>query len=326
MITVWKHFNTLRWIFLIIVFALLVLLPYLHVYQNFVAAHSYDFLAPSEQRIYDIMEWLTAPFVTDPARELTTLKGTTWSGTLFGLQLSDPLAWVAQVASTRSFYWPMFVTVLIPIGFTVVFGRFFCGWLCPAGLIYSLVDQVAEVLKNFGFPLRRNRRFYPWLKYWVLLAGILLSVLLGWVSLSVIYPPAIVGRELLYWIAMGGTGAGMAFFVATVLFDLLVVRRGFCRFLCPGGALYIVLGHFRWFRVQRKVASCDDCGSCNRVCPYVLDPMRDGFGAECDNCTRCIADCPQSALTFAVSLKDQPDQGPGHAGAIYKKRLSQDEA
>ena len=88
----WRHLNKLRWVTLSIVFAMLVLLPMLHVYQTYVAAHAYDLLAPSEQRFYDIMEGLTSPLSDDPAEELDAIKGTTWSGTFFGLQLSDPLA------------------------------------------------------------------------------------------------------------------------------------------------------------------------------------------------------------------------------------------
>ena len=297
----------------------LVLLPYLHVYQNFAAAHAYDLLAPSEKRLFDAMEWLTGPFVTDPARDLDAVKGTTWSGTLFGLQLSDPLAVVSQVAALGEFYGPFILTALIPVGFTLLFGRFFCGWLCPAGLIYDLTDKAAEWLKRHGVPLRQNRNFDPRLKYLVLATGLLLSLLLGWVAMAAIYPPAIIGRELFYAIAMGGVGAGTTFFVVTLLFDLLVARRGFCRYICPGGALYALLGRYRLLRVQRQVTRCNDCGHCNRVCPYHLDPMRDGFGQACDNCTACIASCPDRSLTFAITFQDQPDQGPGHGGPAYQK-------
>ena len=94
----WRHLNKLRWVTLCIVFALLVLLPFVHVYQTFVAAHAYDLLSPSEQQLYDVMETLTAPFTNDPAEDLAAVKGTTWSGTFWGLQLSDPLAVLGQSA------------------------------------------------------------------------------------------------------------------------------------------------------------------------------------------------------------------------------------
>ena len=73
----WRHLNKLRWGVLSVVFAMLVLLPFLHVYQTYVAAHAYDLLATSEQRLYDLMQSLTAPFTNDPAEDLDAVKGNT---------------------------------------------------------------------------------------------------------------------------------------------------------------------------------------------------------------------------------------------------------
>ncbi|MBF0447606.1 MAG: 4Fe-4S binding protein [Magnetococcales bacterium] len=324
--TIWKNLNKLRWLVLLLVFALLILLPYFHIYQNYTAAHAYDLLADSEKEIYDLMAWLTDPFVSDPSRDLNAIKGTTWSATFFGLQLSDPLAFLAHLFATKSFYWGLFLSVLIPVALTVVLGRFYCGWICPAGLIYDLTDHLAEWIKRSGIPLRRNRKFDGRLKYVVLGFGLLISAFSSWVALSSLYPPAIVGREIYYIVTTGALGAGAGFFVFTLLFDLLVARHGFCRYLCPGGALYTLIGQYRMVRIQRLVESCNDCGKCNKACPFVLDPMRDGFGMECNNCTACIAECPEQALVFVRSFSDRPDQGPGHAGPAYQKKVSQSTA
>ena len=88
----WRHLNKLRWATLSLVFAMLIILPLLSVYQTYVAAHAYDLLSPSQQVLYDTAEWFSSPFTDDPANDLDAVKGTLWSGTLFGLQLSDPLA------------------------------------------------------------------------------------------------------------------------------------------------------------------------------------------------------------------------------------------
>ena len=137
---------------------------------------------------------------------------------------------------------------------------------------------------------------------------------------AAIYPPAIIGRELYYVVALGGFGAGMVFFLATLLFDLLVSRRGFCRYLCPGGALYSLIGRYRLLRIRRIVETCNDCAKCNAVCEFDLDPLRDGFGQECNNCTACMAICPTDALTFVIRPSDYPAQGPGHLGRQYRRQ------
>ena len=130
--------------------------------------------------------------------------------------------------------------------------------------------------------------------------------------------PAVIGREIYYAIALGGFGAGTVFFVLTLLFDLLVARRGFCRYVCPGGALDYLLGRYAVFRIQLVVQTCNDCAKCNAICEFGLDPMRDAFGQECNNCSACIAVCPTDALTFAVKLKDISYQGPGYLGHAYR--------
>lgn len=298
------------------VFALLIYLPYAHLYQTYEAAHAYDLLADSEKEVYDMMEMLTSPFVSDPARDLDAIKGNTWSGTFFGLQLSDPLAAAGQIAAGMTFYLPFLLTALIPVILTLLFGRFYCGWICPATFIYELNTNLSAWLRRAGLKTG-NRRFDRRVKYLVLAAGLILSAVTGSVLVAGIYPPAIVGREIYYAIAIGGFGAGSVFFIGTLMFDLLVARRGFCRYLCPGGALYSLLGHFRLFRIQRIVENCNDCAKCNAVCEFGLDPLRDGFGQECNNCTACIAICPTDALTFKMQISDSPDMGPGHLGKQY---------
>ena len=318
-----RHINKLRWLVLTIVFAMLVLLPFIHLYQTYVAAHAYDLLLPHEKSIYDAMEWLTAPFVSDPEHDLDAVKGTTWSGSLFGLELSDPLAVLSQVSASLSLYWPFILTALIPVAVTVIFGRVFCGWICPATFIYELNDTLAAWLRRAGVPLG-DKEFDKRIKYLVLAMGLVLSLSLGTIATAAIYPPAIIGRELYYAIAQVGFGVGAVFFLLTILFDLLVARRGFCRYVCPGGALYSLLGRYRLFRIQRVVEDCNDCKKCNVVSEFGLDPLRDGFGQECNNCTACIAICPTDALVFKVSVKDIAYQGPGHLGHAYKKLKEED--
>jgi len=314
----WKHLNKLRWLVLSLVFLMLIYLPFAHVYQTFVASFSYDLLDPSEKELYDLMEMLTSPFVSDPAVDLDAIKGNTWSGNFFGYKISDPLAVVAQMASGLTVYWPFFVSGLIPIFLTIIFGRFFCGWICPATFLYELNTSLSMFLQRFGIKTGR-KRFDPRIKYLVLAVGIGISAVTGSVLISMIYPPAIIGREIYFGIALGGFGAGLVFFVLTLLFDLMISRRGFCRYVCPGGALYSLLGHFRLFRIKRIVENCNDCAKCNAVCEFGLDPLRDDFGQECNNCTACIAICPTDALTFNIKITDDENQGPGHLGKAYKK-------
>ncbi len=309
--------NILRWAILSLVFGMLILLPLLSVYQNFVASHGYDLLAPSQKRLYNVMAWLTGPFTTDPANGLDAIKGTTWSANFFGYKISDPLAVVGQITAAKEFYLPMLLSAVVPVIVSLIFGRVFCGWICPATFLYELNDNVRRWLQRMGIHVG-ERNLDNRLKYLVLVLGTIISMVTGSVIFASIYPPALIGRELYYSIALTGFGSGAVFFIGTLLFDVLVARRGFCRYVCPGGALYSLLGRYRLLRIQRDVAQCNDCQKCNVVCQFGLDPWHDGFGQECNNCTACISICPTDCLVFEWRRHDQPDQGPGHLGHAWR--------
>lgn len=319
---IWRHLNKLRWMVLSIVFLMLIVLPFIHVYQTYVASFSYDLLSESEKTLYDVMESLTSFITDDPADGLDAIKGNTWSANFFGYQISDPLAVLGQIFAGLTLYWPFILTALIPVIATIVFGRFFCGWICPATFLYELNTIVSLWLGKYGIKLG-NRKFDPRLKYLVLATGLVLSAFSGSVLVSAVYPPAIIGRELYFAVALGGFGMGLVFFVFTLLFDLFVARRGFCRYVCPGGALYSMLGRYRIFRIKRIVENCNDCAKCNAVCEFGLDPLHDDFGQECNNCSACIAVCPTEAMTFVTQFKDFEYQGAGHLGKQYKRSHSE---
>jgi len=316
-IQVAKHLNKLRWLVLITVFSMLLLIPMISLYQTYLAAHAYDLLMPSQKLLYDSVEMLTAPFTNHPVTDLDIIKGNTWSATLFGFQVSDPLAVLGQLAASLSPYWPFMLTAAVPVVLTLIFGRFFCGWICPATLIYELNSNLAVWLHHIGVP-QMKWQLDSRLKYWLLLVALMISAAMGSVVVALIYPPAIIGRELYVAIALGGFGSATLLFIITILFDIMVERRGFCRYLCPGGALYALLGRYRLFRIQRQVEQCNDCNKCDAICEFGLDPMRDDFGQECNNCTACIAICPTDALGFAIQIQDHPYQGVGHLGAKYR--------
>jgi len=315
-VTLLKQLNKLRLASLIIVFTMLITLPLIAVYQTLIDTHSYDLLAPSEKVFFDTMESITAPVVQHQTYKLDYIKGTTWSGDFFGYSISDPLAVVSQTAATKSISWSFIATMLLPLVATLLLGRFFCGWICPATFVYELNSLFKLWLERRGVRISQkkfDRRF----KYLVLIIGLVISTLTGVIWVSAIYPPAILGREFYYRIVLGGFGSGGIFFLLTLIFDTFFQRRAFCRYVCPGGALYSLLGRYRPVRIQRIVNNCNDCVKCNVVCEFGLKPMSDQFGQECNNCTACIAACPEEALEFKIAIQDLPPQGPGHQSERY---------
>lgn len=276
-------------------------------------SHSYERLNTGQKLFYDSTESVVSLFTEDHGKGLDQIKGTTWSATVFDFKLSDPLAVASQSAASWSLYWPFVFSALIPILASLLLGRFFCGWICPAALIFELNDNVAAWLhrKGLRFKSKHSAVINVNTKYVILFLGLVLCAISGVAFLAAIYPPAIVGREIYYAISVGGFSVGIFFFTGALVFDLLFERRGFCRYLCPGGALYSLLGRYRALRIHRNVQLCNDCEMCNAICQYELQPMQDEFGQECNNCGDCLSICHSQALNYGLRFHDVSYQGQG---------------
>lgn len=277
---------------------------------------------------------------------LKNVSGNSWSGKWFGVSLTDPLAGVESTISQKSLTLALLTGLAIPIGFTLLVGRVFCSWICPAGFVFELVAMLRNTAARFGVDLK-NIRLWRGHKYVLLATGLIASALVAIPLLQYIYPPAIFTRETHHLvgaalnhaagdsqaaqlsrgytgvvtsggaITSGGSGdsgfsgaqpawglsAWAAFLLTLVAIEYLLATRAWCRYICPGGALYSLIGWRRPIRVVRSATRCTQCADCVPVCPMGLNPMTDQMGPECDNCVECISHCPDDALHIRFTLK-----------------------
>ncbi len=238
---------------------------------------------------------------SSPERFADNFKGSTWSLSLWGFNITDPLAFVGILASGGGFYLDLFISILPLVILTVLLGRVFCGWLCPMHLIFELNGKIRGILGWLGIrPL--NISFGRVNKYVILVVGCLFSMALGIQFFTFIYPPAILNRELIHLIYFGSVGVGIVSLGFVMFMEVSLSQRVWCRSFCPGGALWSLLGVWRVVTVVRDPALCDNCGDCDRACEFGLSPMKDEVTMECDNCGRCIAHCGRNGLAYAFSL------------------------
>lgn len=223
--------------------------------------------------------------------------GAPWSLQVFGIEFLDPLA-ALSLTVTGAASWSVLLGVLPILALMLLLGRFYCGWMCPYVPLVAASDGLRHVLGRLGVRLP-DRRLAPATPFVVLVAVLLVTAIGGAVVAPLVYPPAIIGRELFRAVFFGGLGAGLLGVALAFSFDTFVSRGGFCRSLCPGGALFRLLSLWSPLRVQRTASKCTDCGGCDRVCHLGQSPMTDRLDAGCERCGRCVAACPTDALQLA---------------------------
>lgn len=89
------------------------------------------------------------------------------------------------------------------------------------------------------------------------------------------------------------SAVGLILLGVTIIGSLLY-DRFFCKYLCPMGALYAIIGKISPFKVKRNEDVCTNCGKCNKVCPMNIDVQhsKEIKSAECINCQICVLSCP----------------------------------
>lgn len=242
-------------------------------------------------------------FKGQPRNEVVELshkvKGSVWTINIFGFRISDPLAVLESTTTAMYFYLPMLLSILVPVVLTVVLGRVYCGWLCPMNFVLEMNEKIRRLLENVGYNAR-DVKFKKTTKYFVLVFGLVAAFFLGMPLLSLIYPPAVISREIFYKIYNGYWSYGLWLIGTICLFEMILSRRWWCRYICPGGAIYVLLSRFRLVRIKRDDNFCDRCGDCIPVCPYDLKPMTRNLTSECDQCGLCISACEPGALKYKI--------------------------
>jgi len=191
--------------------------------------------------------------------------------------------------------------VIVLVLYGLFLGRAFCSWVCPVNIFTDFANwlRVKTGLHREEHRVRLPRS----IRYWFLVLGLVLSPILGVPAFEFISPVSITHRGLIF-----GMGLGWTVIVAIILFDLFVVKNGWCGHLCPLGAFYsIITKPVSQLRVGYDLNKCTECMKCKKVCPEVQVLWMIGkenkpvLSGEC--CGRCIDVCPEGALFYTLRIK-----------------------
>jgi ferredoxin len=266
----------------------------------------------------------------------------------------DPLLVLGSSLAARTFLLGS-VLALATLILTLLFGRAWCGWLCPLGTVLDLFKLKPRHGRRFAVPEVARRTKY------LLLFAILFAAILGNLTLMALDPLAILQRTLAVSVwpvldqivtavetllsqvpGLDGPVSSIdsaarplvlpvepvsyqdAFIFATFFVGLVALNvfapRFWCRYLCPLGGLLGLISRVALFR--RTVAdSCGGCGICAEDCPTgTIDPARNHASdpAECTVCMECLVSCPVRSVAFkpAVALAPAQPYDPTRRGFL----------
>ena len=243
----------------------------------------------------------------------------------------------------------LLVTVVLS---TVVFGRIWCGWLCPQTIFMEMLFRKLEYFIEGSAEQQLRRDRGPWTRDKALRRGakhliffglsfVIANVFLAW----------IIGAPALIAIVTDPPAGHIVGLLAILIFSFVFYmvfarfREQACVLACPYGRMLSALTDARtititydWRRGEPRhrlvrgghepAGDCIDCHQCVTVCPTGID-IRDGIQLECVNCTACIDACnavmvrvgrPEGLIRFTSHQAVETATSPGKAAAGVEGR------
>lgn len=183
---------------------------------------------------------------------------------------------------------------------TMVFGRFFCGWVCPIGSIQEFVHAIGRKSSLKKTPSISNslHKKMSYIKYVILLINVTMAYLLVqplYMNLCPVLSLSNIGKPL---IIAGAT-------VSLLIISSIYVERFFCKYLCPFGALMNIMQmigkvlRIPRFKIKVNEQLCTHCTLCTKNCPMQInvDALYIVEDGDCIQCNRCKTACPRDGIT-----------------------------
>ncbi|MFB0518579.1 MAG: 4Fe-4S binding protein, partial [Acidobacteriota bacterium] len=214
---------------------------------------------------------------------------------LYNNLVHGTFVWKVQYSS-----YVMFIAV---VGISLLFGKGFCGWICPFGSFQEWIRIGGAKLSG------QKKSLLPqsvdagmrYLKYGVVLLIVIPTYITGRMVFEN-YDPFVAffhfGKNITRHLQPAYIILGVV-----VVFSLFI-GRFWCRYFCPLGAILGLLNKISFFSIKRVGESCTDCELCDRKCPVDIqlsniDRLK---SAECIACLESEQACPQKGALLATTF------------------------
>ena len=180
----------------------------------------------------------------------------------------------------------------------LLFGRLFCGWICPFGTLLEYLEAISPIKGRFTMPAELKD---PGLKYIVLAAFLFLALISSQTAFCEFCPAGMLFK--------GATGYVIPLSIPAFIGVFFIVfaygRKTWCSYLCPLGAFFGLFSKIHIFGIKAEKDKCVKCFMCNQVCPmdvlvvekYISKGKKINDG-DCIKCMNCVDTCPRKILKF----------------------------
>ena len=195
-----------------------------------------------------------------------------------------------------------FIVFALMLFGAVLFGRLFCGWICPMGGMQECLFAVNEKSPKQGW--KNNIKYVIW-TVWIIT-----------VIVCFLFRKKEITIDFFYMTDHGISVTEICNYV--IYYEVIVLilipavlwgKRVFCHYFC-WMAPFMVIGtkirhllHLPGIHIVSEKEKCISCKKCNQKCPMqlnVVELVKDNrdFGTECIQCGACVDNCPKKALSY----------------------------
>ncbi|MEO0293036.1 MAG: 4Fe-4S binding protein [candidate division WOR-3 bacterium] len=215
-------------------------------------------------------------------------------------RFSCPIGTIQSFIVIRNF--PFYaIGFLAFLGITL--GRVACGWICPFGFLQEFLYKI----KTFKIQIPEK---YNYSKFFVLFFLVILLPLFTfqpWFCKLCPQGGIEAGIPLVLLNSFIRLRVGWFFYVKISIVLVFIsysvlIKRPFCRFCCPLGAIYGLFNKFTFFKIMVDEKRCTECLACHNICPMDIEIFNVPDSIDCIRCGLCIKKCPTGALSFSYGF------------------------
>lgn len=214
-----------------------------------------------------------------------------------------------QIGNGEMVEYTSFVAVLTVIcAYTIVFGRFFCGFACAFGslgdAVHAIYVAVCKKLKKKPLKIGDQASAkLTYVKYGILIIIVLMCYAGVYSKAQGTSPWDVFSMLHAGNFKLGKYMIGLVLLIAIII-GMCVKERFFCRFLCPMGAVFSLLPVLPGFALHRDRENCiKGCSACTRKCPSDIELPAEGMmdvSGDCFQCQKCIDTCPKGNVHCGI--------------------------